>query len=298
MDNEVTKVLNKEQNENNVNVKDEKKGTNIFGQGMATAAGAAVGTGAAMAADHVYEHVSASAEAETPEEEPTEEVQTEETANEAVEENVAAVEEDVAAQETPAPQVTTVNHVVTVRVEAPQTESAEVIAENVVPADAEYIDDAEVVAAVDTPEDNEVHVIGVAIQDNGQGGVATLAALQSGDDVAVVVDVESDGRIDVVGIDDNGNGQLESGEWHQVEDAPFSTGEVVGAYVEEAQAQGSQAIVTDIDNGDQYQVVETETGFGLASIEDSTPDETMMVANDDDMPDYMNDADAGLMMDA
>ncbi len=287
MDNEATKVLNEQQKETQSNVKDEKKGTNVFGQGMATAAGAAVGTGAAMAADRVYEHVSAAVEEEIPEEEQAEEAQAEETSNEVVaEEQQESVDSE--------PQVTTVHHVVTVKVETPQAEQAEVVAENAVPADAEMIDDS-VVATVDTSEDNEVHVIGVAIQDNGQGGVATLAALQSGDDVAVVVDVESDGTIDLVGIDDNGNGQLERGEWHQIEDAPFSTGEVVGALVAEAEAQGSQAIVTDLDNGDQYQVVETETGFGLASIEDSTPDETMMVANDDDMPDYMNDADAGLM---
>ena len=64
MDNEATKVLNEQQKETQSNVKDEKKGTNVFGQGMATAAGAAVGTGAAMAADRVYEHVTASTEAE------------------------------------------------------------------------------------------------------------------------------------------------------------------------------------------------------------------------------------------
>ena len=259
MDNEATKVLNEQQKETQSNVKDEKKGTNVFGQGMATAAGAAVGTGAAMAADRVYEHVSAAVEEEIPEEEQAEEAQAEETSNEVVaEEQQESVDSE--------PQVTTVHHVVTVKVETPQAEQAEVVAENAVPADAEMIDDS-VVATVDTSEDNEVHVIGVAIQDNGQGGVATLAALQSGDDVAVVVDVESDGTIDLVGIDDNGNGQLERGEWHQIEDAPFSTGEVVGALVAEAEAQGSQAIVTDLDNGDQYQVVETETGFGLASID-------------------------------
>ena len=80
MDNEATKVLNEQQKETQSNVKDEKKGTNIFGQGMATAAGAAVGTGAAMAADRVYEHVSASAEAE----QQAEEVQAEAVVDEVV----------------------------------------------------------------------------------------------------------------------------------------------------------------------------------------------------------------------
>ena len=82
MDNEATKVLNEQQKETQSNVKDEKKGTNVFGQGMATAAGAAVGTGAAMAADRVYEHVSAAVEEEIPEEEQAEDVQAEETAAE------------------------------------------------------------------------------------------------------------------------------------------------------------------------------------------------------------------------
>lgn len=289
MNNEATKILNENQNEGTSYTKDEKKDTNLFGQGMATAAGAAVGTGAAMAADRAYEHYTSSANDEA------------EAVKEDVEENAATPEEAAAVAEEPQaaaheePQHTVVEHVVTVRVETVQTEPITASAETAIPADAEYVDDSNVVAAADTTEDNEVHVIGVAIQDNGQGGVATLAALQSGNDVAVVVDVESDGTIDFVGADINGNGGIESGEWQPVENVPFSTGEVVGAYVAEAQEQGTEPIVTDIDTGEQYQVAETEDGYGLSPVDNSTQDDSMYAAASDDMPDYMNDADAGIM---
>lgn len=292
MDTEGTKILNENQNKNEgtTYTKEEKKGSNIFGQGMATAAGAAVGTGAAMAADRAYEHYAASAIEEA-----------EAVVEEDVEENAATPEEEAAVAEEPqaaaqeAPQHTVVEHVVTVRVEAVQPEPITASVETPIASDAEYVDDSNVVVAADTAEDNEVHVIGVAIQDNGQGGVATLAALQSGDDVAVVVDVESDGTIDFVGADINGNGGIESGEWQPVENVPFSTGAVIGTYVAEAQEQGAEPIVTDIDTGEQYQIAETENGYGLTSIDDSIQDDSMNTAACDEMPDYMNDADAGIM---
>lgn len=247
MDNEATKVLNEQQKETQSNVKDEKKGTNVFGQGMATAAGAAVGTGAAMAADRVYEHVTASTEAE----QQAEEAQAEETANEVV---VEEQQEAVA----PEPQVTTVHHVVTVKVEAPQAEQAEVVAENVVPADAELVDD-NVVAVVDTSEDNEVHVIGAAVTETEDGGQAILMGLEAADgDRAMIVDIDSDGTIDYLLHDDNTNGQIEDGEIHDIHDEGWQT-ETYLSELDEQQAQQEMAM------------------------------------NDDDMPDYMNDADAGMM---
>ena len=201
MDNEATKVLNEQQKETQSNVKDEKKGTNVFGQGMATAAGAAVGTGAAMAADRVYEHVTASTEAEQQAEE------AEGTVDEVV---VEEQQEDVA----PEPQVTTVHHVVTVKVEAPQAEQTEVVAENVIPADAELVDD-NVIVAVDTPEDNEVHVIGVEVAETEDGGQAILMGLEATDgDMAMIVDIDSDGTIDYLVHDDNTNGEIEDEEIH------------------------------------------------------------------------------------
>ena len=253
MDNEATKVLNEQQKETQSNVKDEKKGTNIFGQGMATAAGAAVGTGAAMAADRVYEHVSASAEAE----QQAEEVQAEAVVDEVVVEE----QQEAVARE---PQVTTVHHVVTVKVEAPQAEQAEVVVENVVPADAELVD-GNVIVAVDTPEDNEVHVIGVEVAETEDGGQAILMGLEATDgDMAMIVDIDSDGTIDYLVHDDNTNGQIEDEEIHDIHDEGWQTEAYLADYVEEQSQQ-------------------------------DVPDETMMVANDDDMPDYMNDADAGMM---
>ena len=156
------------------------------------------------------------------------------------------------------PQVTTVHHVVTVKVEAPQAEQTEVVAENVIPADAELVDD-NVIVAVDTPEDNEVHVIGAAVAETEDGGQAILMGLEAADgDRAMIVDIDSDGTIDYLLHDDNTNGQIEDGEIHDIHDEGWQT-ETYLSELDEQQAQQEMAM------------------------------------NDDDMPDYMNDADAGMM---
>lgn len=254
MDNEATKVLNEQQKETQSNVKDEKKGTNVFGQGMATAAGAAVGTGAAMAADRVYEHVTASAvEEEIPEEEQAEEA----TNEESVAEEEVVAEEVQAAQEQP--QHTVVEHVVTVKVEAVQPEPITASVETAVPADAELVDDSNVIAAVDTTEDNEVHVIGAMAVEKEEGGQAILIGLEASDgDRAMVVDIDSDGTIDYLVHDDNRNGQIEEEEAHDIHEEGLQT----GAYLSELEEQQVQQ---------------------------------EMAMNDDEMPDYMNDVDAGMM---
>lgn len=169
---------------------------------------------------------------------------------------------------------------------------------NAVPSGASYIDNSAPSAPSGSESDNEVHVVGVAVQDNGHGGMATIAGLQAGEETAIVVDVDTDGTIDIIGIDENHNGQFEQNEWHDASEANMSTGQIVGAYVEEAHEQGVQAVVTDLDDGSQYQITESESGYGLASLEDD-PSRNMYEASDDiysdDLPDYMNDADAGIM---
>lgn len=170
---------------------------------------------------------------------------------------------------------------------------------NTVPSNALYIEKSAPATPSSGPEfDNEVHVVGVAVQDNGHGGMATLAGLQSGKETAIVVDVDTDGTIDIIGIDENHNGQFEQNEWHDASEAHMSTGQIVGEYVEEANEQGVQAVVTDLDDGSRYQITESESGYELASLEDD-PNRNMYEASydiqSDDMPDYMNDADAGFM---
>lgn len=170
---------------------------------------------------------------------------------------------------------------------------------NTVPSDASYNDNpAPATPSSGSESDNEVHVVGVAVQDNGHGGMATIAGLQAGEEAAIVVDVDTDGTIDIIGIDENHNGQFEQNEWHDASEAHMSTGQIVGAYVEEAHEQGVQAVVTDLDDGSQYQITESESGYGLASLEDDPSRNMYEASNDiqsDDMPDYMNDADAGIM---
>lgn len=166
-----------------------------------------------------------------------------------------------------------------------------------VPEDASYVDNDTPQAEVETADvqDSEVHVIGMAVQDNGQGGLATIAGLQADDDMALVVDVDSDGTVDYVVHDDNANGQYETDEWHDVSADGMPTAQVVSAYIDEAQENGTDAMVTNIDTGEQYHITETEDGYGLASSADCTSDANAQMACDDDMPDYMNDADAGIM---
>lgn len=242
MDNDATKVLNEKQNETTTKVKDEKNGSNLFGQGMATAAGAAVGTGAAMAADRIYEHATSEA------------IPEEATNEESVAEEEVVAEEAQAAQEQP--QHTVVEHVVTVKVETVQPESATVSA---VPADAEYVDDSNVIAAVDTVEDNEVHVIGAMSVEKEEGGQAIIVGLEASDgDRAMVVDIDSDGTIDYLLHDDNENGQVEENEVYDIHEERWQT-EAYLSGLEEQQAQEEMAM------------------------------------NEDDMPDYMNDVDAGMM---
>ena len=251
MDNDATKVLNEKQNEPTTKVKDEKKSTNLFGQGMATAAGAAVGTGAAMAADRIYEHATTEA---VPEEDVPEEATNEESA---VEEVALAEEAQVASQEQP--QHTVVEHVVTVKVEAVQPEPITASVETAVPADAELVDDSNVVTVADTAEDNEVHVIGAAVAETEDGGQAILIGLEASDgDRAMIVDIDSDGTIDYLLHDDNTNGQIEDDEIHDIHDEGWRT-EPYLSELDEQQAQQEMAM------------------------------------NEDDMPDYMNDADAGMM---
>lgn len=288
MDNEATKALFAP--ENNETLKDsaaevvkEEKGTGFGARVVATAAGAALGTGAVNAGEHIYAAAMGDSEEENLE---TEENATAEEADAQVEEAAA---EEVKPETQPEPQHTVVEHVVTVKVESPAAEVQTMV------SNAQYVDNTPQSHPADT--DNEVHVVGVAIQDNGQGGLATLAALQQGNDTAIVVDVDSDGEIDIVGVDQNHDGSFSENEIHDVSDQHMATADVVGAYVNEAHAHHEMATVTDLDTNEQYQITEVDGGYGLASIEQtaSEPNPDLYTAYSEDMPDYMNDADTGIM---
>lgn len=120
-----------------------------------------------------------------------------------------------------------------------------------VPENANYVDDGtqnagQLGQTENAVDESEVHVVGVAVQNNGQGGMATIAHLQSDDDAALVVDVESDGKLDYVIHDDNRDGQIDSNEWHDISNENIATAQVVGAYVEEANNHGAEAVVANI----------------------------------------------------
>ncbi len=135
----------------------------------------------------------------------------------------------------------------------------------------------------DTTDDNEVRVVGIAIQDNGQGGYATIGQLQGGGETALVVDVESDGRLDLFMQDTNENGRIDNDEVVDIRQENMSTEAMVQDYVAGAVEQGQTPVVHNLDTGEIHQ------------IEVSTSDDPNHLANTDDLPDYMNDADTGMM---
>ena len=127
---------------------------------------------------------------------------------------------------------------------------------------------AEVVADTDA----EVHVLGIAVQDNAQGGMETIAGMQIGEETAIVVDVETDGTIDIMGVDRNNSGDIEQNEWQDVSEAKISTGELVEAYVVEANVRGEQAVINDLDTGENYVIAGDDAACGLEPSGDDSLD--------------------------
>lgn len=272
MDNEVTKVLNEQQNQNEVNETitqqaAEKKGN---GKGVRVAgvvAGAVMGAGVAMGAERAYEAFT------TGEEAAPEETSQKETAP-AKEAKPAPAEAEVEQKpEEAKPEETQGSH-------RDETAGGDGNAQK---------------TATSVDADDEVHVVGVAVQDNGNGGVATVVAVQKGDDHALLVDVESDGRLDYAIHDDNGNGEIEDHEVHDVGNENISTVNVVGAYVAEARAQGVTPVVTDMETGQSHEIDTTpDGGLQITGADEVVPEDNYVDASDD-MGDYMDTTDPGLM---
>ena len=288
MDNEATKVLNEQQNQNEVNETTtqqaaEKKGNGKGARVAGVAAGAAMGAGVAMGAERAYEAFTNDEEA-TPEETPQKETA---PAKEAEHAPKAAPAEAKVEQK---PE------------EAPKSEE-EVKPEESAPEEAQDShhdktaggDGNAQKTATSVDADDEVHVVGVGVQDNGNGGVATVVAVQKGDDHALLVDVESDGRLDYAIHDDNGNGEIEDHEVHDVGNENISTVNVVGAYVEEARAQGVTPVVTDMETGKSQEIDTTpDGGLQITGADEVVPEDNYVDASDD-MGDYTDTTDPGLM---
>lgn len=281
MDNEATKVLNEQQNQNEVNEATtqqtaEKKGDGKGARVAGVVAGAAMGAGVAMGTERAYEAFT-NDEADEPEVKP----------------------EAAAPAPKPAPAEAEVEQKPE---EAPKSEE-EVKPEESAPEEAQDSHHDETAGgdgnaqktATSVDADDEVHVVGVGVQDNGNGGVATVVAVQKGDDHALLVDVESDGRLDYAIHDDNGNGEIEDHEVHDVGNENISTVNVVGAYVEEARAQGVTPVVTDMETGQSHEIDTTpDGGLQITGADEVVPEDNYVDASDD-MGDYTDTTDPGLM---
>ena len=278
MDNEATKVLNEQQNQNEVNETTtqqaaEKKGNGKGARVAGVAAGAAMGAGVAMGAERAYEAFT-NDETDEPEVKPEAAAPASKPAEAEVEQKPeeAPKSEEVKPEES-APEVTQDSH-------HDETAGGDGNAQK---------------TATSVDADDEVHVVGVGVQDNGNGGVATVVAVQKGDDHALLVDVESDGRLDYAIHDDNGNGEIEDHEVHDVGNENISTVNVVGAYVAEAREQGVTPVVTDMETGQNHEIDTTpDGGLQITGADEVVPEDNYVDASDD-MGDYTDTTDAGLM---
>ena len=288
MDNEATKVLNEQQNQNEVNETTtqqaaEKKGNGKGARVAGVAAGAAMGAGVAMGAERAYEAFTNDEEA-TPEETPQKETAP-------------------AKEAEPAPKAAPAEAKVEQKPEEAPKSEEEVKPEESAPEEAQDSHHDETAGgdgnaqktATSVDADDEVHVVGVVVDDNGNGGVATIVAVQKGDDPALLVDMESDGRMDAFIHDDNGNGEIEKIEIQDIREDNISTANVVGAYVEEARAQGVTPVVTDMETGQNHEIDTTpDGGLQITGADEVVPEDNYVDASDD-MGDYTDTTDAGLM---
>ena len=288
MDNEATKVLNEQQNQNEVNETTtqqaaEKKGNGKGARVAGVAAGAAMGAGVAMGAERAYEAFTNDEEA-TPEETPQKETAPAKEAEPAPKAAPAEAEVEQKPEEAPKSEE-----------EVKPEESAPEVTQDSHHDETAGGDGNAQKTATSVDADDEVHVVGVGVQDNGNGGVATVVAVQKGDDHALLVDVESDGRLDYAIHDDNGNGEIEDHEVHDVGNENISTVNVVGAYVEEARAQGITPVVTDMETGQNHEIDTTpDGGLQITGADEVVPEDNYVDASDD-MGDYTDTTDAGLM---
>ena len=288
MDNEATKVLNEQQNQNEVNETTtqqaaEKKGNGKGARVAGVAAGAAMGAGVAMGAERAYEAFTNDEEA-TPEETPQKETAPAKEAEPAPKTAPAEAEVEQKPEEAPKSEE-----------EVKPEESAPEVTQDSHHDETAGGDGNAQKTATSVDADDEVHVVGVGVQDNGNGGVATVVAVQKGDDHALLVDVESDGRLDYAIHDDNGNGEIEDHEVHDVGNENISTVNVVGAYVAEARAQGVTPVVTDMETGQNHEIDTTpDGGLQITGADEVVPEDNYVDASDD-MGDYTDTTDAGLM---
>lgn len=103
------------------------------------------------------------------------------------------------------------------------------------------------------PVDNDIRILGVEAVQNEDGQIMNVALVDHSGDQALLVDIDNDGTIDVLLHDDNYDGQVQESEIHDISDMGLEIPDLQEAYTAEE-------------------------------------DDTFYAVNDD-MPDYINDAD-------
>lgn len=85
-------------------------------------------------------------------------------------------------------------------------------------ADPVLVDDQHMVQATLASDEPEVQVLGTYERTTEDGIHQTAAVITNGTEVAAVVDTTGDGYINTLAIDENGNGQIEDGETYDISD--------------------------------------------------------------------------------
>lgn len=116
--------------------------------------------------------------------------------------------------------------------------------------------DAEMVD--EQPTSGGIKVLGVEAVVDPQGNPMTIAAIEIDNDQALLVDVDNNGMMDVIMVDENHDGQISENEIYDASDAGISTADL-----------------------QQHMAASQDPG--------------MLMASNDGMPDYMNDADVSSM---
>ncbi|MDO4971785.1 MAG: hypothetical protein Q4E41_06805 [Bacteroidales bacterium] len=209
MNNEETKVLNQETIPTPPpfvpqQKAEEEKSTTTHNsnakRGVAAVVGAAIGTGAALGGEQLYNHL------------------TEEAPVDAAEENANSTSHD------PQPQ------------EAAQEAKQEIKAEEVATQNEEPKQTEESVQNTHGKgsgiNDDDIQIVGVKVVDNGQGGEAVIAGIENTNgDQALIVDIEADGKMDILVQDINHDGQISDDEISDISDMNISTEKVARTYL-------------------------------------------------------------------
>ena len=129
--------------------------------------------------------------------------------------------------------------------------TAEVTAHNE-PAMQTVAADAEMIEA--EPVDNEIHVLGVQAVETEDGHIMNVALLESGGEQALLVDIDNNGRMDVLLHDANHDGMIQEQEVTDISQAGIGVEDLMAAQMQQQEAD-------------------------------------LYYASNNDMPDYINDAD-------